>query len=105
MLNTTMINMLVQKVSDQEIKEALFAMNSTSCGGPDGFNVVFFNASWHIVSHVFLAAVHNFFNKFRLLGEINATSSLFLKSGISKMLPLFVLFHAVMLFISVFPRF
>lgn len=35
--------------SEQEVKEALFGMNSNKTPGIDGFNVYFFKKYWHII--------------------------------------------------------
>ena len=65
---------LVEKVTNEEIKTTLFAMKRSSCGGPDGFNVVFFISTWDILGADFCKAVHNFFDKCKLLKTVNATN-------------------------------
>jgi exonuclease III len=65
---------LVRPVTDDEIKSTLFSMNKQSTGGPDGLNVVFFINTWNILGSEFCKAIHNFFNKCKILGEINCTN-------------------------------
>lgn len=67
-------SLLVDQVTDEEIKHTLYAMNRKSSGGPDGFNVHFFISCWEIVRYDFCKAVHNFFNKCSLLFEVNSTN-------------------------------
>lgn len=49
-LTTEAQQWLIRKVTTEEIKEALFQMNSDKVLGPDGFNAGFFQKNWDIVA-------------------------------------------------------
>ena len=53
---------LIQEVSEEEIKEALFGMNDNKALGVDGFNVYFFKNAWDIIKQNFINAIKEFFN-------------------------------------------
>lgn len=65
---------LTRKATDDEIKRSLFAMNHHSFSGPDGLTVGFFTSTWTIIGPYFCKAVHNFFDKCKLLREVNTTN-------------------------------
>lgn len=65
---------LVQNVTYNEIKEALFDLNPSSVGGPDGYNTHFFKTTWHIIDMVFVDAIQFFFSSNTMLSGINATN-------------------------------
>jgi hypothetical protein len=44
-----------------EIKEAVFSMQSLKSPGPDGLPPLFYKKYWHIVGHAVIKAVQNFF--------------------------------------------
>ena len=44
-----MNNMLLEEFTQDEVKKALFQMNSTKSPGPDGMNPLFFQKYWHFV--------------------------------------------------------
>lgn len=44
-------NLLLTPVTTDEIKGAIFSMNSYKACGPDGFQLIFFKTYWHIVGH------------------------------------------------------
>ena len=58
--NTEACN-IITFVTDAEIKEALFSLNSTSTGGPDGFNTLFYKHTWEHIAPTFCKAIHHFF--------------------------------------------
>ncbi|KAL0295088.1 UNVERIFIED_CONTAM: hypothetical protein Scaly_3110000 [Sesamum calycinum] len=60
-------------VHRQEIKEALFDINEDSAPGPDGFSSGFYKASWAVTGDDVCRAVMEFFNRGRLLKQLNAT--------------------------------
>ncbi|VFQ79646.1 unnamed protein product [Cuscuta campestris] len=45
----------------EEIKNAVWDLDSNSCAGPDGFNVTFFRESWDIINEDVTSAVQEFF--------------------------------------------
>jgi hypothetical protein len=58
---------------EEEIKEALFSMNSNKSPGPNGLPPLFFKHYWNIVKREVLEAVRNFFQSGRLLKQLNHT--------------------------------
>ncbi|GKA76581.1 RNA-directed DNA polymerase, eukaryota, reverse transcriptase zinc-binding domain protein [Tanacetum coccineum] len=60
-------------VTEEEIKKALFDIDDNKAPGPDGFTSKFFKKSWDIVKRDFCAAIKEFFNTGKILGEVNAT--------------------------------
>lgn len=42
-------NMLMERVSDEEVRKAVFAMGGYKAPGPDGFPLLFFQEYWDIV--------------------------------------------------------
>ncbi|GJR14147.1 RNA-directed DNA polymerase, eukaryota, reverse transcriptase zinc-binding domain protein [Tanacetum coccineum] len=67
-------NDMVQSVSKEEVKEAIFDIDENKAPGPDGFSSKFFKKAWSIVGDEVCLAVQEFFISGKLLGEVNATS-------------------------------
>jgi len=65
---------LINSVSRQEIKEALFDIGDDKSPGPDGFTSYFFKKSWHIVGDHFCEAIDEFFRTSSLLKQVNHTA-------------------------------
>lgn len=40
---------MIQEVTDQEIKAAMFDIEDEKAPGPDGFTAKFYKKAWHIV--------------------------------------------------------
>ena len=66
--------MLVQEVSEDEIKDALFRMDDNKAPGVDGFNAFFFKNTWDIIKHDLITAIKNFFKSNTLFPPHNCTS-------------------------------
>ncbi|GJZ15926.1 RNA-directed DNA polymerase, eukaryota, reverse transcriptase zinc-binding domain protein [Tanacetum coccineum] len=64
---------MICEVSNEEIKNALFDIDSSKAAGPDGFSAGFYKKAWEIIGDELCLAVKEFFNSGRILGEINAT--------------------------------
>nr|GEW35860.1 hypothetical protein [Tanacetum cinerariifolium] len=64
---------MIKEVSDIEIKEALFDIDSSKAASPDGYNSCFFKKAWGVIEADICLAVREFFISSRILGEINAT--------------------------------
>ncbi|XP_074313865.1 uncharacterized protein LOC141649063 [Silene latifolia] len=64
---------LIQPVSLDEIKAALFSIGSDKSPGPDGFSSGFFKDSWELISSDFCKAVLNFFNTGKMSKQANST--------------------------------
>nr|GEZ20190.1 hypothetical protein [Tanacetum cinerariifolium] len=52
---------MVRDVSDNEIRDAMFAMCDNKAPGPDGFSAAFFKGVWDIISDDIFRAVKEFF--------------------------------------------
>ncbi|GJU33568.1 RNA-directed DNA polymerase, eukaryota, reverse transcriptase zinc-binding domain protein [Tanacetum coccineum] len=65
--------LMIKEISNDEIKKALFDIEDNKALGHDGFTSRFFNKSWEIIKDDFCAAIKEFFESRKLLGEINAT--------------------------------
>nr|GEY25357.1 hypothetical protein [Tanacetum cinerariifolium] len=63
---------MIGLVSDKEIKEAVFDIDSNKASGPDGYTSGFFKKAWHIVGKEVCLEIKDFFLNAKLLGEINA---------------------------------
>ena len=59
----------------EEIKQALFSVDSNKTLTPDGFGVGFFKRHWNIVGHDFSKYILETFRNGKLLKEINIHSS------------------------------
>lgn len=70
-LNIHQQRMLDADCTEQEVRKALFSMNSSKAPGIDGFNVHFFKRSWHIIGKEIVEAVQQFFEDNYLPAEMN----------------------------------
>ncbi|XP_026458833.1 uncharacterized protein LOC113359390 [Papaver somniferum] len=64
---------LIKHVSREEVIIALHSIGSNKDPGPDGFSSHFFKACWTTLGDELVAAIQNFFNKSKLLKEVNST--------------------------------
>ncbi|GKA39447.1 hypothetical protein Tco_0731998, partial [Tanacetum coccineum] len=64
---------MIVKVTDEEIKRALFDIDSNKAAGPNGFTTYFFKKAWNIIGKDIFLAVKDFFKNGKMLGELNAT--------------------------------
>lgn len=64
---------LIRPVTEEEIREVLFHMQSNKSPGPDGYSVEFFKASWSVIAKDFTIAVQSFFSKGFLPKGLNST--------------------------------
>nr|GEU79955.1 hypothetical protein [Tanacetum cinerariifolium] len=64
---------MIRDVSDKEIKEALFDIDSSKAAGPNGYTSCFFKKAWGIIGSDICLAIREFFISGKILGEINAT--------------------------------
>ncbi|GJY47212.1 RNA-directed DNA polymerase, eukaryota, reverse transcriptase zinc-binding domain protein [Tanacetum coccineum] len=67
------IDMMSRDVSDVEVENAMFDIEDSKAPGPDGFTARFYKSAWCIIGKDVCHAVKEFFQKGKLLGEINAT--------------------------------
>ncbi|KAF7149489.1 hypothetical protein RHSIM_Rhsim02G0067500 [Rhododendron simsii] len=68
-----MNQILVRYVTTQEVKQAVFQMDSSKAPGLDGFTVSFFQSYWYIVGRDIVEAVRSFTYSGRLLRGLNHT--------------------------------
>ncbi|GKF74825.1 hypothetical protein Tco_0224269, partial [Tanacetum coccineum] len=64
---------MIEEVSDYEIKEDLFDIDSSKASGPDGFRSFFFKKAWNIIGKEVCLAIREFSRNVKLLKEVNAT--------------------------------
>lgn len=64
---------LVEKVSAEEVKEAVFSIKATSTPGPDGMSALFYHRYWKLVRQKVTSEVHNFFDNGVMPSEWNYT--------------------------------
>lgn len=60
--------------NEDEIRRAIFCLNSSSALGPDGFGAAFYQSCWNIIKKKFIDVVKSFFQ----WGGINKVLHLFL---------------------------
>ena len=65
--------MLVNDVSEEEIRKVLFAMPANKSPGSDGYSSEFFRTAWPILGNDFIVAVHSVFMFGFLPKAINST--------------------------------
>ncbi|XP_071727235.1 uncharacterized protein [Rutidosis leptorrhynchoides] len=66
-------NYMIKEVTHDEIKEAIFRIDSDKAAGPDGFTSQFFKKAWVIVGTDVCKAIREFFTKGELIGGVNST--------------------------------
>ncbi|KAG7585838.1 Ribonuclease H domain [Arabidopsis thaliana x Arabidopsis arenosa] len=64
---------LVEKVSAEEVKEAVFSIKATSAPGPDGMSALFYHRYWKLVGQKVTSEVQNFFDNGVMPSEWNYT--------------------------------
>ena len=67
------LDSLNSRISQEEIKSAIFSMNDSKAPSPDGFTSLFYKKAWSIVGSDVVEAVESFFNSGCMLREINCT--------------------------------
>nr|GEY44858.1 hypothetical protein [Tanacetum cinerariifolium] len=72
-LNTKDAEAMIVDVSDKEIKEAMFDIDSSKASGPNGYTSCFFKKAWSLIGKDVCMAIRDFFVKGKLLKEVNAT--------------------------------
>ena len=64
---------LNRRITQEEIKNAIFSINDSKAPSPDGFTSLFFKKAWSIVGSDVTEAMESFFNSGCMLREINCT--------------------------------
>ena len=62
---------LIQPVTAEDIKNALFSIGEDKAPGPDGFSSCFFKKAWGTVGRDFTEAILEFFSSGKMLKQIN----------------------------------
>lgn len=64
---------LMKEVSEEDVKNVLFAMAKDKSPGPDGYTTEFYKSVWHIIGKDFTIAIQSFFIMGFLPKMINST--------------------------------
>lgn len=89
--------LLCQRVTEIEIKEALWSIKDDKSPGPDEFNSFFFKNTWSIVGKEISCAIKEFFCNGEMLKQANSTSIILIpKVSIPKLITNYRPNHAVM---------
>ena len=64
---------LLRVPTREEIKQALFSIDSTKTLGPDGYGAGFFKKFWNIIQQDFYESMTEFFTQGKLLRQLNHT--------------------------------
>ncbi|GKA70985.1 RNA-directed DNA polymerase, eukaryota, reverse transcriptase zinc-binding domain protein [Tanacetum coccineum] len=64
---------MIRRISDKEIKEALYDICDNKAPGPDGYTTKFYKKAWDVVGRDVCEAIKEFFKNGKMLGEVNAT--------------------------------
>lgn len=65
---------LMAPISEEEVKQAVFAMNPSKCPAPDGMNGFFFQQFWEVIKRKPMEMVADFFRSGILYLELNRTN-------------------------------
>uniref|UniRef100_A0A803Q2B9 Reverse transcriptase domain-containing protein n=1 Tax=Cannabis sativa TaxID=3483 RepID=A0A803Q2B9_CANSA len=65
---------LLAPITDEEIKNAMFAIPGTKAPGPDGYSNFFFQDNWELLGRDICEAVRSFLYSGKILKEINSTT-------------------------------
>ncbi|XP_059073198.1 uncharacterized protein LOC131874013 [Cryptomeria japonica] len=72
-LNEADNELLISRVSKEEVKDAVFAMATFKALGPDGFPPAFFQVFWETVKYDLTKATRDFIRTGNLLKKLNNT--------------------------------
>nr|GFD29737.1 RNA-directed DNA polymerase, eukaryota, reverse transcriptase zinc-binding domain protein [Tanacetum cinerariifolium] len=64
---------MICDLTDREIKESIFDIESNKASGPDGYTLEFFKRACDVVRNDICLAKKDFFKNGKLLGEVNST--------------------------------
>ncbi|XP_059070738.1 uncharacterized protein LOC131860358 [Cryptomeria japonica] len=72
-LNDADNELVMCQVTEEEVKEVVFAMAAYKASGPDGFPPTFFQVFWEIVKYDLIKATRDFIQMGNLLKKLNNT--------------------------------
>lgn len=67
-------NILLEPVSDSEVKQAIFSMHPDKAPGPDGMTPAFYQKHWAVVGNEIIQLVRKFFETGEVLESMNDTN-------------------------------
>lgn len=67
-------NILLEPVTDDEVKQAIFSMHPDKAPGPDGMTPAFFQKHWSVVRNEVIQLVRDFFSTGEIVEKMNATN-------------------------------
>nr|GEX00960.1 hypothetical protein [Tanacetum cinerariifolium] len=70
-LDNNIANHMIRDVSDQEVRDTIFAMGDNKALGPDRYTAAFFKEAWGIIATDVIKAIKEFFTNIVLLKERN----------------------------------
>lgn len=73
LINQNHTQILMQEVTDEEIKKVMFSIPGSKAPGPDGFNSTFFKSAWSEVGTEVCEAIKDFFRTGKMLKALNCT--------------------------------
>nr|GEW18488.1 RNA-directed DNA polymerase, eukaryota, reverse transcriptase zinc-binding domain protein [Tanacetum cinerariifolium] len=63
---------MVNNVTDKEIKDAMFGIDDNGSPGPHGYSAKNFKKAWSVIGNEVCKAIKEFFSSGKILGEMNA---------------------------------
>lgn len=72
-LNEEEAAVMVQDVTNSEVKKAMFDIANIKAPSPDGFTACFFKKAWSMIGDEVCDAIKEFFRSGKMLKEVNAT--------------------------------
>lgn len=73
-LNADQQEAMLCPVTELDVKNAMFGIDSSKAPRPDGYNAAFFKCNWEIVGPAIIEAALSFFSTGKLLKSWNSTS-------------------------------
>ncbi|KAJ9561537.1 hypothetical protein OSB04_006697 [Centaurea solstitialis] len=64
---------MIRPFTDKDVHDAMFSIGNEKAPGPDGFSAKFFKVAWNVIGNDVSIAIHNFFYRSHLAGELNHT--------------------------------
>lgn len=65
---------LIQEVTPEEVRQAMFSLKDNKAPGLDGYTAHFYKQAWSVVGDDVTKAIQHFFRSGKLLSEVNSTT-------------------------------